>query len=215
MLLLLAALLSFLPAGAQDTASGDGQAPALYLMPAFGPGTVYFDDQGPAEGQMNICAADHTLRFLDPDGQELIAADISHVTRVIIDGVPFLRDNGFFYRMYPVTLQAGLALKRGITVRQEGRKGAYGTVSHTSSIQGYNHIYGAGGESYHLQKDQQVPVDVSETVFLYLGDDVMPFNKRNLRKCFPQKKEAIESYLQSGGQLPGRIDEALELLKSF
>ena len=205
--LLLACLLAGICAGAQEA--------GYYLLPDFGQGMIYFNDRPPLGGRLNICAADHTLRFLDDSGQERILSDVSHVTRVIIDGVPFLRDNGFFYRMYPVTLQAGLALKRGITVRQEGRKGAYGTVSHTSSIQGYNHIYGAGGESYHLQKDQQVPVDVSETVFLYLGNDVLPFNKRNLRKCFPQKKEAIESYLQSGGQLPGRIDEALELLKSF
>ena len=37
-------------------------------MPAFGEGTVYLRGQGPAQGRLNICAADQTLRFLDDDG---------------------------------------------------------------------------------------------------------------------------------------------------
>lgn len=186
-----------------------------YLLPAFGQGTVYFDNQGPAEGQMNIAAADHSLRFLDADGQERIAADISHVTRVIIDGIPFIRDNGFFYRMYPVNLVAGVALKREIRVLDDGKHGAFGTVDRTSSIRDYKSVYGVDGSSYLLNQDRKAPVSVVETLFLYNGDEVIPVNKRNLRKCFPGKKAEIDRFFSEGGQLPEEAGPLREFLRGL
>ena len=40
-----------------------------YLMPSFAQGMVYLRGQGPAQGKLNICAVDNTLRFIDDNGQ--------------------------------------------------------------------------------------------------------------------------------------------------
>lgn len=215
----LCSLLACLPAGnralAQDATTGGIPEDAFYLMPDFGQGMVYFSDKGPAQGRLNICALDNTLRFMDDDGQELSAANTDNVTRVVIDGVAFIRDNGYFYRMFPVSLEAGVALKREIRIINDGKKGAYGTVDRTSSIQDLNSIYGTDGVSHDLRGNREFPYQVSEVVFLYAGNDVIPFSKKNLRKLFPQKKEQIDRIFPSGRPAPKTVDEALELLKTL
>ena len=52
-------------------AQGNIPTEVFYMLPEFGQGMVYFSDQGSAQGKMNICTVDQTLRFLDKDGQEL------------------------------------------------------------------------------------------------------------------------------------------------
>ena len=86
-LILLLALTAPLALRGQETAAGKIPDEDFYLMPAFGEGTVYLRGQGPAQGRLNICAADQTLRFIDEDGTELSAADQDAIIRVQIDTV--------------------------------------------------------------------------------------------------------------------------------
>ena len=211
--ILLLCLVTGFQAGAQEAGTGGIPAAEYYLMPAFGQGMVYFSDRAPAQGQLNICAVDHTLRFMDK-GQELAAADISHVTKVVIEGVTFLHDNGFFYRIFPVTPEAGIALKREIRIRNDGKTGAYGTTDRTSAIRDYATIYG-DGVAYDLKKDKEYPHEVQDIIFLYRGNGILTFNRRNLRKIFPQRKEDIDRYFKEGNPVPDQVDAALELLRTW
>lgn len=65
-------------AGAQEKGSSGIPKETYYLMPEFAQGTIYFIGQGPAEGKLNICAVDNTLRFLDKSGKEVVAAGVLH-----------------------------------------------------------------------------------------------------------------------------------------
>ena len=211
--ILLACLAGGIQARAQEPETDGNPTAGSYLMPAFAQGMVYFSDRAPAQGLLNICAVDNTLRFMDK-GQELAAADISHVTKVVIEGITFIHDNGFFYRIYPVTPEAGLASRREIRVMDDGKPGAFGMKDRTSAIRDYGTIYGDGG-SYDLKKDRKYPQEVHEIIFLYRGNDILNFNKRNLRKIFPQKKEEIDRYFQEGHPVPDQVDAALELLETW
>lgn len=201
-------------AGAQESSTGDISADVYYLMPDFAQGTVYFKDKAPAQGKLNICAVDHTLRFLDEGGQELAAEDIGNVTRVVIDGVAFIRANGFFYRMYPVSFETGVALRRSVRIVKDGKPSAYGGTNYTSSITEYAAFYSPDGGMHLLNQDKKFPYNVSEMLFLYNGNDVLVFNKKNLRKIFPQKKDEIDRYFKTGS-IPSEVDAALELLKCW
>ena len=61
-ILTLLALFAGLSAFGQE-AQGNIPADVFYMLPEFGKGMVYFSDQGPAQGEMNVCAVDQTLRF--------------------------------------------------------------------------------------------------------------------------------------------------------
>lgn len=211
--LLAACLLACLPMGAsaQDETAGGIPPDVFYLMPSFAQGTVVFSGQAPAQGLLNICAEDHSLRFLDNDGQELQAADISNVVRVIIDGVVFVRNGNYFYRIYPVSEGVDVAFLRDLEVLRDVRKGAYGVEDRTSSIREYSAIH-SDGVMYKLEQRTNFPYRVYETCYLYKGGSVIPLTKRNLRRQFPDRKADIDAWLKSGHSIPDSLEEVIGFL---
>ena len=203
-----------LVAGAQEMKeSGTGPVPpeVYYLMPSFGKGMVFFSGQAPAQGELNICAVDNTLRFKDKNGAELAASNDDNVVKVQIDTVIFLRDNGVYYRMFPVTPEMGVALKRNVVIETDAKVGAYGMVSRTSSIRENSTLYTDGG-AYKIESNKEYPYSVTETLFLYKGNDVIVFSKKNVRKLFPDRKAEIDGFFKSGGSIPKELPEALAFL---
>ena len=208
-LLLPALLLAAVSAFAQ-TSNGGIPADVFYLLPAFEQGMVYFSDQGPAQGKLNICAEDHSLRFLDNDGTEL-SSKADNIQRVVVDTVIFVRDEGCFYRLYPVSDEVSIALLRDLEVLRDAKKGAYGTVSRTSSIREVGNLQ-TDGIMYTLSNSANYPYNVSETCFLYKAGSVIPLNKRNLRKYFPDRKDDIEAYLKDNRSLPKTLEDTRAFL---
>ena len=187
-ILFFAVLLGLLPTVAAAQEEGEGvTAEIYYLMPEFGQGMIWFSNQGPAEGKLNICAEDNTLRYLDKNGQEIVAASIDNVVKVQIDTVVFIRNEGVFYRLYPVSSELGLLVRRDLDIQRDAQRGA-------------------------LEKSKKYPFTVSETCFLYTGDKVVPFTKRTLRRYFPQRKDDIDIYLKSGKSLPEDPSDAQAFL---
>jgi len=201
-------------AGAQESSVKGIPRDVYYWMPDFADGMIYFRGQGPAQGKVNICAEDNTLRFIDKEGNELVAADADNIVMVRIDTVSFLRTGGTFYRMYPLADDFGLALKRRVRIVWDAKQGAYGSTSLTSSIKEYSSIYSEGG-LYELNKDKVYPYDVTETLFLYRGQDIVVLNKNNLKKLFPDRKEEIEAFFKAGNNIPDKADDALALLSQW
>ncbi len=215
-LLLLCVLATPLLMQAQGPGRPHGGIPddVYYLMPSFADGYVYFRGQMPAQGKLNICALDHSLRFIAEDGQELEASNPESVIKVMIDTVFFLHCQDLFYRMYPVSADMGVALERKVHIIRGAKEGAYGASTQTSSIREYS-TYISEGYSYDLKDGKDVPFEVNENVCIYKGDTVFPFNKRNLRKLFPAKKAEIDAWFKAGHSLPRNVEGARELLRYF
>ena len=202
-------------ARAQENAPRSMPDSVYYLMPSFGQGVVYITGQSPAQGKLNICAIDHTLRFLDKDGKELEASNQESITMVRISGVLFVQDRHEFYRMHPLTEEMGVAVLRTVKVIRDVKPGAYGTTSQTTAVREYGSLY-ADGVNYQLGSEiKSYPYTLSETFFLYQGHDIMDLNKKNLRKLFPQKKDEINAWFKEGHSLPDTLNETLELLSGW
>ncbi len=186
----------------------------FYLMPSFTQGIVYLRGQAPAQGMINICSADQSLRFLDDNGTELSANDQSAIVRVQIDTVWFVRSGGAFYRLYPVNDGIGIALRRDTRIAHDVKRGAYGSKDQTSSIRQYSSLYTDGGVQQ-LNSNQLVSYSVTETICLYCRDAVAKFNKANLKKLFPAHKDDIEAYFKSGKKAPATAEAARELISAW
>ena len=184
----------------------------FYLMPEFRDGIIYFRGQNPAQGKLNICAVDNTLRFIDDKGQELSASSADNILMVQIDTVKFLRNQNGFYRMFPVNSRTGIALQRNVRILVGAKKGAYGTVDQTSSIRQYSTIYSESG-MYNLTRNY--PYEVSEEIYLYMGNYITPLTKKNLKKMFPSRKEDIDAYFKAGHTLPKTVSDALALISNW
>ena len=204
----LLAILAGISAFGQE-AQGNIPADVFYMLPEFGQGMVYFSNQVPAQGKMNICAVDQSLRFLDKDGKEL-ASKADNITKVVFDDIVFVRVDGAFYRLYPVSDGVTLAFRRDVEILRDVKKGAFGTESRTSSIREVGNLQ-TDGVMYTLQRAADYPYNVTETCFLYHAGDVTPINKRSLRKRFPDRKDDLDAYLKSN-PVPKKLDETRAFL---
>lgn len=207
-IVLLLALLAGFQAFGQE-AQGNIPAEVFYMLPDFGQGMVYFSDKGPAQGMMNICTVDQTLRFLDNNGQEL-ASNADNITRVVIGDVVFVRVDGAYYRLCPITDELTVAFRRDVEIIRDVRKGAFGTESRTSAIRSVASLQ-ADGMMYTLEKAANYPYHVKESCSLYQAGSVVPLNKRNLRKLFPDRKTDLDAWLKSHS-VPTQWDEARDFL---
>ena len=206
-ILLLLLLFAGLSALGQE-ARGDIPADVFYLLPEFRQGMVYFSDQRPAQGTLNICAVDQTLRFMDKDQELSSGAD--NINRVVVDDLVFVRIDGAFYRLYPITDDLTLAFRRDVEILRDVKQGAYGTQSRTSSIREVGSLQ-ADGMMYTLQSSKSYPYNVTESCFLYQAGSVTPINKRSLRKRFPARKDELDAWLKSHS-LPKTLEDTRALL---
>jgi hypothetical protein len=192
---LLLALFAGLSAFGQEAETGV-PADVYYLLPEFQPGMVYFFDRSPAQGKLNICAEDQTLRFIDEKGVEL-TLDSDDVTRVVIDNnIIFVRIDDAYYRLYPITDGLTLALRRKVVILRDARKGAYGIESRIAAIREVGMIQ-SDGTMHTLETTVRYPYDVTETWFLYEAGGITPITKRSLRKRFPNRREDLDTWLKS------------------
>ena len=212
--LLLALLAAPLSVWAQDT-PGHGGIPddVYYLMPSFGDGYVYFRGQMPAQGKLNICALDQTLRFIDNDGKELQASDPENILKVVIGTVSFLHHEDIFYRMYPLSADMGVAVERKVHIIRGAKEGAYGASTQTSSVKQYGAIV-SDGYMYKLGSEK-VPYEMTETVCIYKGQSVLPVSKKNLRKLFPDRKAEIDAWFKAGNALPRDVEGVMAFLQMW
>jgi hypothetical protein len=197
------------PLQAQERSGESIPDDVFYLMPQFGEGMVYFRGQTPAQGRLNICAVDNSLRYIGKDGEELSSSSTDNVLMVQIDSVKFIHDQDGFYRMYPVGDRQGIALQRKVRILVGAKQGAYGTVDQTSSIRQTSTIY-SDGAVYSISKNY--PYEVSEDICLYMGYFVFSLTKKNLKKMFPSRKEEIDAYFKSGHSMPKNVPDAVAML---
>ena len=206
-ILLLLSLFAGLSAFGQE-ARGDMPADVFYLLPEFRHGMVYFSGQGPGQGELNICAVDQTLRFMDK-GEEL-SSSADNILRVVIDTVVFVHVDGAFYRLYPVSDEVTLAYRRDVEILRDVKTGAYGIQSRTSPIREVGSLQ-SDGMMYTLQSSKSYPYNVKESCYLYVAGNVTPVNKRTIRKLFPARKDDLDAWLKNHA-LPKTLDDTRAFL---
>ena len=183
-------------------------------MPSFSQGVVYLRGQAPVRGKLNICAVDQTLRFLDDAGNELEAERVEDIVKVRIDTVTFLRSQNAYYRMFPISEDMGIAVRRDVRILRDAKQGGYGIVSQTTSVMEYGAIY-SDGAGYKLNSDKEYPYTVSEQIYVYREDTVFQFARNGLRKCFPDRKDEIDAWFKEGHPLPATVAEAQAFLSRW
>ena len=186
----------------------------FYLMPKMTQGTLLFRDKSPIPGQFNICAVDNTIRFMDK-GTELAMEDDESMLEVVFNDVAFLHRDGTYYRLYPVTDEAFVAVKRDVLIMNDTKMASYGMESNTTAIQTIETV-SIPGRILNLADMKEVPYRMTETAALYRKGSLLNLNKRNLTKCFPDKKAEIEAWFDANKKInPTDVPAVLELCKQW
>ena len=167
-------------------------AEVFYLMPEMTQGTLRFQDRT-VNGKFNICAVDQSLRFLNEKGVELALDNDAELLQVNFADVSFVHADHAFYRIYPVSNAAYVAVKRDVTVMTDTKRSSYGMDSQTTAVQEIG-VLDAGGHIVNFSDVRQYPYKMTETAYLYRNGRIVPFNKKNCLKAFPKKKAEIEAW---------------------
>ena len=212
LLLIAALLLSAFFSSAQDQTGIPEEV--FYLMPAFGKGTVYFKGKNPAQGQLNICAVDGSVRFKDRSGVEMEVDDGGSITHVEIAGVDFVKSGSAFWRIVPVKGETAVAVKREVNVLSDTKTAAYGGTTQTTASQDFATIT-AAGMTINLDSVRSFPYREKETFGLYVNGSVQTLNKKNLQKFFPDHKADIEAWFKANKKLPTDIESIQALVAQW
>ena len=167
-------------------------ADVFYLMPEMTQGTLLFKDRN-VNGKFNICAVDQTLRFLNEKGVELALDNDADLQQVNFPDVTFLHAEGVYYRLYPVSDAAYVAVKRDVTVMTDTKSSSYGMASSTTAVEEVGMVQ-SGSHLVSFNDARQYPYKMTETAFLYRNGYLVRWNKKNCIKCFPLKKAEIEAW---------------------
>ena len=189
-------------------------ADVFYLMPEMTQGTLRFQDRF-VSGKFNICAVDQTLRFLDEKGTELALGNDGDLLQVNFGEVMFLHAAGAFYRLYPVSDAASVAVKRDVTVMTDTKNSSYGMASSTTAVEEIGIVQG-DGHLVSFNDARQYPYKMTETAFLYRNGYLVRWNKKNCVKCFPFKKAEIEAWFAEHKKADGTdIETVLALCREW
>ena len=187
-------------------------ADVFYLMPEMTQGTLRFQDRN-VSGKFNICAVDQTLRFLDEKGTELALDNDAELLQVNFPDVSFIHAEDAYYRLYPVSNAAYVAVKRDVTVMTDTRRASYGMDSQTTAVQEVG-VLDAGGHVINFNDVRQYPYQMTEMAYLYRNGRIVPFTKKNCLKCFPTKKAEIEAWFAENKKA-GDVDTVISLCKEW
>ena len=189
-------------------------ADVFYLMPEMTQGTLRFQDRF-VNGKFNICAVDQTLRFQDEKGMELTLGNDGDLLQVNFGDVMFLHAEGAFYRLYPVSDAASVAVKRDVVVMTDTKNSSYGMASSTTAVEEIGIVQG-DGHLVSFNDARQYPYKMTETAFLYRNGYLVRWNKKNCVKCFPFKKAEIEAWFAEHKKADGTdIETVLALCREW
>ena len=189
-------------------------ADVFYLMPEMTQGTLRFKDRS-VNGKFNICAVDQTLRFLNEKGVELALDNDTDLQQVNFPEVSFLHAEGTYYRLYPVSDAAYVAVKRDVTIMTDTKSSSYGMASSTTAVEEIGLVQG-DGHLVSFNDARQYPYKMTETAFLYRNGYLVRWNKKNCLKCFPFKKAEIEAWFSEHKKADATdIDTVLAMCKEW
>lgn len=166
-----------------------------FIAKDYTAGFVKFKDGTSARGPVNISTIEQRIYFINPAGEVQILTNEDQVSYVTFSGRTFIKSKYGYVELVKSHEEGALGAVRRVTFLEAEKKGAYGSTSETTSVASVGTFFEAGN-MYTLGVNQNTPYRYKVIPYLYKGDKVLMSSKRNLLKCFPDKKGFIESYLK-------------------
>ncbi len=168
----------------------------IYMYSEFQKGTVLFRDRSSAEGLMNIYLIGSELHFISPQKDTLVMKNQDSARLLSIGTDTYLRHDRVWVRILATDASTAICLRSVVSIHSDQKIGAYGTTDATSSISNVDMVHSLeGSTAVRLQSLRRIPYTIAHYALLYDGEKLYNPTKRNFRKLFPDKKEAMEQYI--------------------
>lgn len=186
-----------------------------YVLPEFAAGMVLFNNGEQSNGALNISTIDQKVHFIDPSGTILVLSNNEQVSRVFIKGRSFINSRYGYIEIYETAGDTFMGELRKVGFISEDKIGAFGSKSQTTSIQTINSVQTTGGYMVDFEKQKNSPYTYKKVPYLCRKGMFQTVTKKTLQKCFPDKKEAIEQYINENDINLNNVEDVRKLFKEL
>ncbi|HKM13229.1 MAG TPA: hypothetical protein PL115_03935 [Bacteroidales bacterium] len=166
-----------------------------YVLPDFTAGVVIFKDGRTANGPLNISTISQKLLFISPEGEIQEVLNQNSIDRVSVKGHSFVQSKQGFIELLDMVDDVILGSVKRVKFLESEKKGAFGTTSETTSVTSISSI-STEGQRYELAQNVKTPFTYRVTPYLGRNGKFSYATKKYMLKCFPSKKNEIETYLK-------------------
>jgi hypothetical protein len=166
-----------------------------FILPGYQSGVVKFKDGSFSRAPINVSTIEQRVYFLTPSNEVQVLVDEDQVVYVFMDQRTFLKSRYGYVEQMVTIGDVTLGAVRRVSFLETEKKGAYGSTSQTTSVTTVGSFQDKG-VMYTLNVDQSTPFIYSVTPYFCKNGKIVLSNKKNLLKCFPNKKDIIEEYLK-------------------
>jgi len=186
-----------------------------YILPEFSAGMVIFENGEQSNGAVNINTIDQKVHFIDPNGKILVLSNNEQVSRVFIKGRSFINSRYGYIEVYETAGDTFMGELRKVGFISESKTGAFGSKSQTTAIQTVNSVQTTGGYMVDFEKQKNSPYTYKKIPYLCRKGMFQTVTKKTLQKCFPDKKEAIDKYIEENDINLNHVDDVRKLFKAL
>lgn len=183
-----------------------------FVVPEYTAGFVKFRDGSFARGPVNISTIEQRIYFVNPEGEVQVLVNEDQVSYVTFAGRTFIKSRYGYVEPIDKAGDVSLGVVRRVSFLESKKTGAFGTNAETSSVTSVSSIYDSGLR-YTLGVNQDTPYRYKVIPYLLKGEKVLLSNKKNLLKCFPDRKDFIEGYLKENPVDFEKLENVSELFK--
>ena len=186
-----------------------------YVLPEFTAGMVIFKNGEQSNGAINISAIDQKIHFIDPKGEVLVITNNDEVSRVFAKGRTFLNSRYGYVELYETVGDIFMGEVRKVGFISEDKVGAFGSKSQTTSIQTINSVQTRGGYMVDFEKQRNSPYTYKKIPYVCRKGLFLTVSKKTLQKCFPDKKDIIEKYIQENDPNLSNVEDVRKMFKTI
>ena len=186
-----------------------------YVLPEFTAGMVIFKNGEQSNGAINISAIDQKIHFIDPKGEVLVITNNDEVSRVFAKGRTFLNSRYGYVELYETVGDIFMGEVRKVGFISEDKVGAFGSKSQTTSIQTINSVQTSGGYMVDFEKQRNSPYTYKKIPYVCRKGLFLTVSKKTLQKCFPDKKDIIEKYIQENDPNLSNVEDVRKMFKTI
>jgi hypothetical protein len=183
-----------------------------YLFDTFKRGKIIYKKGDPVEANFNYDTAREILVFLDTDSVVMEIDNTSNMAALSIDNRIFEHiGKGTFYERIPID-DSFLYVRWQSKRISEGRTGAYGTRSPTSSISSIGQYNGPGGV-VRLKDTEEFSYSPSNYYYLKINNKFKRFSSDDsLFKLFKGREDEIKKYIEEENINLKNIDDIKKIV---
>ncbi len=165
-----------------------------YRYPEFTTGTVIFKNGSKIEAKLNYNLMVREMEYLE--GKDTLSiANETDIQQIIISDTVFEVNKGYLELIYKGKVTVGM--KQYYSLMDVRKKDPYGDIGSGAATDSYSSLH-SDGHYYKLTANQdRIFQKVVEYYLATPTSGFVFFNKKKVKKLFPQQKKAIDEYLKS------------------